>query len=116
MFGVNQMTLPPFLQLEPGTDYIRLTGHRIGLAHVVRVYNDGVSAEMIATYFPTLELPLVYKVITFYLENRADVDAYVAADDAELRRQEAEYDKSGHKAPTMAELKQRMNRLRPAGS
>jgi hypothetical protein len=54
------MPLPSFLQLEPGTDYIRLTGHRIGLAHVVRVYNDGVSAEMIATYFPTPELPLVY--------------------------------------------------------
>ena len=110
------MILPHFLQREAGEEFIRLAGHRIGLAHVVRLYNEGISAEMISTYFPTLELPLVYRVITFYFENRDDVDAYVAADDAELRRQEQEYDRSGHKAPTLVELQERMKRLRSAGS
>jgi hypothetical protein len=40
------MTLPEFLtQSEAGE--IRLAGHRIGLFHVVRRYNEGYSPEML---------------------------------------------------------------------
>ena len=93
------IALPPFLAYEPGTGYIRLDGHRIGLAHVVRLYADGHSADVIAAHFPTLSLSLVHKVLAFYLDNEAEVNAYVVADTAELRRQEAEFDRSGRQAP-----------------
>jgi hypothetical protein len=44
--------LPAFLtQLQDGD--IRLTGHRIGLYHLVRHYNEGESAEMLAAPYPT---------------------------------------------------------------
>jgi uncharacterized protein (DUF433 family) len=109
------MELPPFLGLEPGTDFIRLDGHRIGLTHVVRLYGEGLSAEMILLQLPTLSLPLIYKVLAFYLENKAEVDAYVAADTAELRRQEAEFDRT-RTTPTLAELRTRFEQLRPSGS
>ena len=39
------MNLPDFLTPEP-TGEIRVTGHRIGLFHIVQYYNDGYSAEM----------------------------------------------------------------------
>ena len=80
------MTLPDFLTRE-STDEIRLTGHRIGLYHMVHYYNEGYSAEMLGGQFPDLPLALIHKLIAFYLENRDEVDAYVAACRAELNRQ-----------------------------
>lgn len=103
------MTLPDFLtQDEYG--YVRLTGHRIGLHHVVRLYRDGYSAEMLVEHYPTLSLPLLHKVIAFYLDNRADVDAYVAREQAELERQAA----AAKRGPDLDELRRRMEALKPA--
>ncbi len=108
------MQLPDFLSVEPGTDYIRLIGHRIGLAHVVRLYVKGNSAELIVAHFPTLSLAVVYKVLGFYLDHQPEVDAYVAADDAELTRQEAESRRT-HPAPTLDEMRRRLVAAHPAG-
>ena len=63
------MDLPEFLQTDE-SGLIRLTGHRIGLEDVVHFFNEGSSPEMIVGQFPTVPLPLIYKVIAFYLENR----------------------------------------------
>ena len=82
------MTLPDFLVDHPDGE-IRLTEHRIGLFHIVRYYNEGYSPEMLIEQFPTLSLALIHKVIAFYLENRAEVDAYVANYEAELEQQRA---------------------------
>ena len=82
------MNLPDFLNRE-ATGEIRLTSHRIGLYHVVHYYNDGYSAEMLVGQFPDLSLALIHKVIAFYLENRVDVDAYVAACQDDMNRQRA---------------------------
>lgn len=81
------MNFPGFLT-KSADGNVDLTGHRIGLYHIVRGYNDGESAEMLACRYPTLPLPLVYKTIAFYLENLVEVDAYVAEYAAELARQE----------------------------
>jgi uncharacterized protein (DUF433 family) len=82
------MTFPDFLTRD-ATGEIRLTGHRIGLLHVIRRYNEGFSPEMLVCQYPTLPLALIHKVIAFYLENRAEVDAYVAACESELSRDRA---------------------------
>jgi hypothetical protein len=55
----------------------------------VYYYNDGYSAEMLACQYPTLPLALIHKVIAFYLENKSDVDAYVAACRDQLCEQRA---------------------------
>ncbi len=80
------MTLPDFLTQE-ASGAVRLTGHRIGLYHVVHYYNEGFSPEMLLGQYPTLSLALIHKVIAYYLENRAEVDAYVVACHDELSRQ-----------------------------
>ena len=82
------MNLPDFLTCE-ATGEIRLRGHRIGLYHVVQYYNDGYSAEMLACQYPTLPLALIHHTIGFYLENKAAVDAYVAACQESLCEQRA---------------------------
>jgi uncharacterized protein (DUF433 family) len=83
------MILPDFLTQDASGD-IRLAGHRIGLFHVVHYFNEGYSPEMLVLQYPTLPLALVYKVIGFYLDNRAEVDAYVAAYRDDLSRQREE--------------------------
>ena len=79
------MNLPDFLVDHPDGE-IRLTGHRISLYHVVYFYNEGYSPEMLVGQFPTLSLALVHKVIAFYLENQAEVDRYVAEEEAVRER------------------------------
>jgi len=54
---------------------IRITGHRIDLHHIVELYHEGYSAEMMHHEFPTLPLAVIYEVMVYYLENKADVDA-----------------------------------------
>jgi uncharacterized protein (DUF433 family) len=84
------MQLPDFLTQDPDGE-IHVSGRRIGIYTLVRYYREKkLPAEEIAEEF---ELPLatVYKFLAFYLENQAEVDAYVDAYRAELERQEAAY-------------------------
>src|SRR5262245_40180576 len=67
------MTLPEFLHEQDGE--VRLVGHRIGLFHLLWSYNEGDSAEMLLERFPTLAMAQIHKVLGFYWENKAQVDA-----------------------------------------
>jgi uncharacterized protein (DUF433 family) len=97
------MTLPDFLWADKFGEII-IRGHRITLYHVVTRFQDGYSAEMIADYFPTLPLTLVYKVLAFYLDNQSEVDAYIKETRAEIDRQAS----MTPRGPTFEELKRRM--------
>jgi uncharacterized protein (DUF433 family) len=84
------MNLPDFLIDHPDGE-IRITGHRVGLYHIIDRYLEGDSPETLHEEFPTIALATIHKVIAFYLENEAQVDAYMAAYRAELARLEAEH-------------------------
>lgn len=58
-------------------DDIRLKGHRIGIDDVLSYYLDGYTPEEMAAHLPTLSLEEIYATITYYLRNRAQVDAYL---------------------------------------
>ena len=81
------MQLPDFLTKLPDGE-IQLTGHRIGLYHLIQRYSEGESAEMIAVRYPTLSLSLVHRVIAFYLDNSREVDAYIASCSAAINDQQ----------------------------
>jgi uncharacterized protein (DUF433 family) len=98
------MQLPDFLYCpDPGE--IRITGHRIGLFHVMERYREGMSIKEIHDEYPTLPVDLVQRVIDHYLANKAEVDQYVDDYRAELNRQEAATPQTG---PSFAELQRRM--------
>ena len=103
------MQLPDFLHDADGE--IRMVGHRIGLVHVVKVYNEGYSAEMIAATFPTLPLSLVHRVIAFYLDNQSEVDAIVADHDRQMDLLEAETRAARPPLPTMQQLRERLKQM-----
>jgi uncharacterized protein (DUF433 family) len=105
------MTLPEFL-IQDSDGYIHLTGHRIGLQDLVYYYNEGHSAEALVEMFPTLTLALIHKLIAFYLEHQADVDAYVARCESEMARQRA----AAAGGPDLAELRRRMAAKQSAGA
>jgi uncharacterized protein (DUF433 family) len=84
------LDLPEFLSRHEKGE-IRLTGHRIDLFDLVPFYNEGNSAEMLLGFFPTLSLALIHKVIAFYLENKAEVDAYVAGVESKIEQLRANY-------------------------
>jgi uncharacterized protein (DUF433 family) len=84
------MNLPDFLTLGTMGE-IRVTGHRIDLYLLAQKYNEGQTAEMLRCEYPTLPLALIQKVIAFYLENRADVDAYVAAVESRIDQLRTDY-------------------------
>lgn len=105
------MNLPDFLT-QDRYGYIHLAGHRIGLRHVVELYTDGYTPEMLHNHFPTIPLALVHKTIAFYLENRAEVDAYIRQSREALDRQAA----GPQQGPDAAELRRRMEARRPKES
>jgi uncharacterized protein (DUF433 family) len=107
--GGFTMNLPDFLTRHAYGE-IRLTGHRIGLLHVVDLYNEGYSPEMLLGEFPSLSLALIHKVIALYLENRPEVDAYISRCHAEIERQIA----STPESAALKEVRQRLQTLSQA--
>jgi uncharacterized protein (DUF433 family) len=105
------MTLPDFLTEWPHGEIV-LTGHRVGLYHIVKYYNEGYSPEMLHEQFPTVPLERIEKVLAFYQQNQAEVDAYVAERRAEIERQAA----LPQGGPSHEELKRRLAARRPAES
>jgi len=80
--------LPDFLTRNRYGELL-LTGHRIGLLHIVDRYKEGDSPEAILPTDPTLSLNLIHKVVAFYLDHQDQVDSYVAATRQEIDRQAA---------------------------
>ena len=103
------LPLPDFLEREELGE-VRLRGHRILLPHVVRLYRDGYSPEMLWEQFPTLKLSHIHKVIAFYLDNQQVIDGYMAVRDAQIDRQ-AEANPPKY---TLAELRRRLELKRQA--
>ena len=105
------MDLPEFLTRD-SDGYVHVTGHRIGLGDIVYFYNQGYSPEMLLEAFPTLTLALIHKVLGYYLDHQVEVDASVAANEAEIERQRA----AAPRGPDLAELRRRLQAKQAAGA
>lgn len=105
------MTLPEFLTQDADGN-IHVDGHRIGLHDVVYYYNEGHSPEALLEAFPTLSLALIHKVIAFYLDETAEVNAYIAACEREVVRQRA----TAPRGPDTSELRRRLAAKQSVGT
>lgn len=57
---------------------IRIKGHRIAIEHVIAMFNEGIPVEEIPRgHYPTLNLEKVFATLTYYLQNKAQVDEYI---------------------------------------
>jgi uncharacterized protein (DUF433 family) len=57
---------------------LRVAGTRVSLDSIIHAFDEGATPEEIAQDFPTLDLAAVYSVIGYYLQNRAEVEQYLA--------------------------------------
>ncbi|NJM61950.1 MAG: DUF433 domain-containing protein [Oscillatoriales cyanobacterium RU_3_3] len=68
--------------IEYRNDAYWVEGTRISLDSIAYAFQQGLSPESIVQSFPLLTLEQVYGAIAFYLANRAEIDAYLAAEEA----------------------------------
>lgn len=101
------MNLPNLLEQDKD-GFIHVTGHRIGLQHLIHDYNEGFSPEMLACQYPALSLAEIHKVLAFYLENRMDVDSHIAYRQNEIDDQR----RTAAAGPPITELRQRLQATR----
>jgi uncharacterized protein (DUF433 family) len=71
--------------IEYRNDAYWVEGTRISLDSVVYAFHNGLSPESITQSFPLLTLEQVYGAITFYLANRAEIDAHLLAEEEVFR-------------------------------
>jgi uncharacterized protein (DUF433 family) len=71
---------------------IRVRGTRVTLDSVITAFRAGATAEEIAQQFPTVALADVYLIIAHYLNNTAELDAYLLQrqDDAAALQRDVE--------------------------
>jgi uncharacterized protein (DUF433 family) len=84
-------------------DDICLKGHRIGIDNVLNYYLEGYTPEEINANLPSLNLEEIHATITYYLHNRAQIDAYLLRLD---RKREKCYQKwSANPSPLVERLR-----------
>jgi uncharacterized protein (DUF433 family) len=74
---------------HPNNGRPMLTGTRTSVARVAVLYKQGADAEEIARRMSHLSLAQVYAALAYYHANREEVEADLAAEDAEYWRLEA---------------------------
>ena len=78
--SVPAVVVKPYVEIRNGGYYV--IGTRISLDSVVYGFQEGQPPESIIRSYPSLDLEQVYGAIAFYLANRSDIDAYLAAEEA----------------------------------
>jgi uncharacterized protein (DUF433 family) len=77
-------TTVPISQDKAGV--LLVTGTRVSLDSVVYAFNEGATPEEIAQQYPTVSLKDAYAVISYYLQNQAEVEKYL--EQRQVERQE----------------------------
>ncbi|MBX3065928.1 MAG: DUF433 domain-containing protein [Anaerolineae bacterium] len=94
----------PLMKDEHGIVFVANT--RVPLDSIVYTFREGLTAEEIVHEFSTLKLADVYAVITYYLQRREEVDAYISERErhrAELRKEvETRFNPEGLRARLLA--------------
>jgi uncharacterized protein (DUF433 family) len=97
-------TTVPLSQDQAGV--LRVTGTRVSLDSVIYAFNEGATPEEIVLQYPTLNLKDVYAVVSYYLQNRDEVEKYLderRAARQELKKElEARFDPRGIRERLMA--------------
>ena len=91
-------------------DVIRIKGTRVGIETVIGDYRLGAAPEEIVIRYPTLSLQQVYATITYYLENRSGLDAYL---ERVRRRREKDWEEQqAQPSHFVQRLRERLDRQR----
>ena len=82
---------------------IRVSGTRVTLESLIGFYRQGETAEDLHDGFPTVPLADIHTVIAYYLAHQAEVDTYLAEQDAAAEQVRREWE-ARNPPPSKAEL------------
>jgi uncharacterized protein (DUF433 family) len=87
------LVMPPAIDvpLRNEEGVIRVGNTRVTLQAIVADFQRGASPEAITHHYAALSLSEVYLVIGYYLQNRAEVDAYVRQQHAQADEARRDY-------------------------
>src|ERR1041384_3876862 len=71
---IQPVSVPLF---DDGQGGLRVTGTRVLLERIVHAFEDGATPEGIVQSYDTLQLANVYAVLTWYLQNKMEVESYL---------------------------------------
>ena len=69
-------TLTPLKTAADGV--VRVSNTRVPLDTIVMAFKEGATAEEIVSQYPVLKLADVYAVISYYLQQQPEVEAYLS--------------------------------------
>ena len=75
-------TMAPLPLATDSHGIIRMSGTRVPLATVLRLFRNGATPEEIVLQFDTLPLADVYAIVAAYLGDRTAFDEYLSQEDA----------------------------------
>lgn len=86
------ITTTPLPLVKDDQGIVRVGGTRVTLETVVKAFKNGSTCEEIVYQYPSLKLADAYAVISYYLRNQAEVEAYLQEhqERAEMIRKEIE--------------------------
>jgi uncharacterized protein (DUF433 family) len=91
---------------------LRVNGTRVSLDSVIIAFNEGSTPEEIAQQYTTLNLADIYAVISYYLQNQAEVSEYLGrrkTQRAELKEEvESQFDPHGIRDRLLARKRSRV--------
>ncbi len=58
-------------------DDIRIKGHRIGIEDVIKYHLEGYTSHQILEKLPSLTLEKIYATLTYYYQNKEQIDVYI---------------------------------------
>ena len=89
-----------------------MNGTRVSLDSVIFAFNEGSTPEEIAQQYTTLNLADIYAVISYYLQNQAEVSEYLERrrmQRAEVREEvESRFDPQGIRERLLARKRSRV--------
>lgn len=72
-----------------------MANSRVSLDPAVNAFNRGETAAEVQDSFPSLTLADVHAAIAFYLNNKAEIDGYLARREKETTQLQAQYSTPG---------------------
>jgi uncharacterized protein (DUF433 family) len=89
--------VPPIAADRDGV--LRVSGTRVTVDTIVEAFEEGASAEEIASQYPVVPLSDVYAVIAYYLHHKAEISTYLGSRyDAQAKVRSALRKESGARA------------------
>lgn len=92
---INSLSLSEIKFTRTNAGVLRIGDTRVSLDSVILAFDQGATPEQIVQDYDSLSLVQVYAAISYYLQNKAVVDKYLAERKKRRKELRSKYDQKG---------------------